>query len=223
MLKKEKYDRKFIYEKILNEVQSKIKGDDYNENYLLQKECSDLYHQSKLIRHTKTVAQSLKMYKNAISAVFPVIISNPDVAASLYGGQKDLFDYVIFDEASQVTLERSVPILFLGKINIISGDQKQLQPSDFFQGKMKDEYEDTYVEGEDDQILDFSDIEDSSSLLAFTEKKFHKTMLTYHYRSQKRELIEFSNAVFYDRNLIVANTPKDNQLGIEVKTIVDGV
>jgi superfamily I DNA and/or RNA helicase len=157
----------------------------------------------------------MERFTNILSVVFPVIISSPDTACSLYKMKRKEFDYVIFDEASQITLERSLPIVYLGDKIIISGDKQQLQPSDFFAARVKEEYEETYKEGEDDLIQNFEDIEDSESLLSFMEKKFHQTMLMYHYRSSKRELIQFSNAVFYKNKLIVSDSPKNNEPGIE--------
>jgi superfamily I DNA and/or RNA helicase len=130
------------------------------------------------------------------------------------------------DEASQVTLERALPILFLGKKCIISGDKQQLQPSDFFQSKLIEEYEETYSKDDDEYLENsLSEIEDSGSLLEFVEKKYINKMLNYHYRSSRRELIQFSNVVFYNGKLIIASEPKDNVPGIEVinvKGVWDG-
>ena len=42
------------------------------------------------------------------------------------------FDVVIFDEASQVTLEEAVPSLFRAKQVIVVGDEMQLPPTNFF-------------------------------------------------------------------------------------------
>jgi superfamily I DNA and/or RNA helicase len=112
---------------------------------------------------------------------------------------------VIIDEASQVSLERSLPLLSIGRKIIISGDLKQLQPSDFFQSKLIEEYENCYET--EDQYYDsgLQDIEDSSSLLEFVSKKYNSLMLNYHYRAIKRELMQFSNICFYDGHLVVAN------------------
>lgn len=42
-----------------------------------------------------------------------------------------LFDYGVFDEASQMFLERSYPILYRCALNIVAGDEKQLKPTNF--------------------------------------------------------------------------------------------
>ncbi len=42
------------------------------------------------------------------------------------------FDVVIFDEASQITLEEGIPALYRAKQTIIVGDDKQMPPTNFF-------------------------------------------------------------------------------------------
>jgi len=212
---KTKYDLSDIYAKVIEYI---CKTRESNNE--LEKECSDLYNHS-IGQRRRGIDWAIKRYKKAINLNFPIIISNPDTAATLFKDYK--FDYVIIDEASQVTLERSLPILYLGDICIISGDKQQLQPTDFFQAKLKEEYEDTFDES--DEIIDsgLEDIEDSGSLLEFTEKKFRNIMLNYHYRSSKRELIQFSNVCFYDGKLVIANSPSNNLPGIEVIEVKNGV
>ncbi|MDR2369018.1 MAG: hypothetical protein LBD63_00105 [Mycoplasmataceae bacterium] len=178
-----------------------------------QKQRSDLLNHSKGTRKRK-IQWAIKRYEKAINLFFPVIISSPNDVAAIFNHKR--FDYVVIDEASQVTLERALPILYLGNTRIISGDKQQLQPTDFFQSKLKEEYEETYSDDDASVINDTSDIQDSNSLLEYVEKKYHIEMLTYHYRSSKRELIQFSNVVFYDGQLVVANSPKDNKPGIEI-------
>jgi superfamily I DNA and/or RNA helicase len=57
---------------------------------------------------------------------------SPDAASSLIPLQKNEFDIGIFDEASQVTIERSYSLIYRCKSSVISGDDKQLKPSAFF-------------------------------------------------------------------------------------------
>ena len=49
------------------------------------------------------------------------------------------FDYVIFDEASQVLPEDAVPAILRGKHVIVAGDNKQLPPSAFFAAADEDD------------------------------------------------------------------------------------
>jgi superfamily I DNA and/or RNA helicase len=77
-------------------------------------------------------------------------------------------------------------------------------------------HDESYTEnGEKIDGLDY--INESGSLLEYFDQKFDNHLLTYHYRSLKSELIEFSNIVFYDGKLVCANQlTSDNQVGIEV-------
>jgi primosomal replication protein N'' len=43
-----------------------------------------------------------------------------------------MFDIVVFDEASQLPIESALPALFRAKRFVVSGDEKQLPPTNFF-------------------------------------------------------------------------------------------
>jgi len=111
----------------------------------------------------------------------------------------DLFDVVIFDEASQVPLEESVPTIFRGRQTIIVGDEMQLPPTDFFSSKQVDDEGDVVVE-ENGQRFNY-DL-DSDSLLNHAARSLPSTMLGWHYRSRSEALISFSNWAFYDGRLL---------------------
>ena len=53
----------------------------------------------------------------SVSAIFPM---------------DNIFDLVIFDEASQCFSERGIPAMYRGKQVVIAGDDKQLRPSDIY-------------------------------------------------------------------------------------------
>jgi superfamily I DNA and/or RNA helicase len=42
------------------------------------------------------------------------------------------FDYGIFDEASQLRIERGLTLIYRCRFCIVSGDDKQLKPTSFF-------------------------------------------------------------------------------------------
>ncbi len=108
------------------------------------------------------------------------------------------FDVVIFDEASQITLEAAVPTLFRAPQVIVVGDQMQLPPTDFFSVK-RDEGETLAIE-EGDRRAEY-DL-DRGSLLSHAARNLDSTMLGWHYRSRSEALISFSNAAFYQGRLL---------------------
>jgi superfamily I DNA and/or RNA helicase/predicted DNA-binding WGR domain protein len=105
------------------------------------------------------------------------------------------FDVVVFDEASQVTLEEAVPAIYRAGQVVIVGDEKQLPPTNFFAARTKDdEAAESEAETEFDEI-------DSDSLLNHAARTLPATMLRWHYRSRSESLISFSNALYYSGRL----------------------
>ena len=123
------------------------------------------------------------------------------------------FHAVVFDEASQVPLEEAVPALFRGEQVIVSGDQMQLPPTNFFSA--------TRGAG-DDVLLVEDDAEegpveyelDANSFLAHCARSLPSTMLGWHYRSRSESLISFSNAAFYAGRLLTVPERQALQFGL---------
>jgi predicted DNA-binding WGR domain protein len=106
---------------------------------------------------------------------------------------------VIFDEASQITLEEGVPALYRSQQTIIVGDEKQMPPTDFFSARAEDPDDlDGMMEEDDDEWLS----DDVDSLLAQGARKLDSTLLSWHYRSRYETLISFSNHAFYEGRLL---------------------
>jgi len=110
------------------------------------------------------------------------------------------FDVVIFDEASQVTLEEAVPAIFRAKQVLVVGDEMQLPPTSFFASKSTDEEERLVLEDASGQEVEY-DLS-SNSFLNHAARNLPSTMLGWHYRSRSESLISFSNAAFYQGRLL---------------------
>lgn len=133
---------------------------------------------------------------NFLTDFFPVLMVNPAVASSILPLQAGLFQIVMFDEASQLKVEDTLPSLLRGNIQIVSGDMHQMPPSSHFQSNQS-------VIGDDIEGADDIQLADEESLLNFAQTaNFHLTHLDFHYRSQHPALIAFSNAAFYADRLI---------------------
>jgi hypothetical protein len=116
-----------------------------------------------------------------------------------------MFDLVIFDEASQVFIESTVPAIYRGKNIVVAGDSKQLRPSATFMKR--------YMGADPDAQEDYSvqaalEVE---SLLDLAIARYDSANLTYHYRSRHSELIDFSNSAFYSGGLRVAPNVSGNR------------
>ncbi len=128
--------------------------------------------------------------------LFPVIMVNPTVATSILPLQKDLFDVIILDEASQLRIEDTFTSLYRGKIKIISGDKHQMPPSNYFGNE-------TIFWNDDDDNEVENYLAESKSLLEFADDANYKnSYLDFHYRSLHPNLIQFSNYAFYQSRLI---------------------
>ena len=111
-----------------------------------------------------------------------------------------MFDIVIFDEASQVFIESTIPTIYRGKSIVVAGDDKQLRPSTTFMKR--------YLGADPENIDDYSvqAALEVDSLLDLAVSRYESANLTYHYRSRHQELIDFSNNAFYNGGLqIVPN------------------
>ncbi|WP_162146837.1 AAA domain-containing protein [Acholeplasma granularum] len=122
----------------------------------------------------------------------------PEVVSTILPLESGMFDLVIFDEASQMYVEKGIPSIYRAKKVVIAGDPKQLRPSSLGSGRLDDSNE--FYE---DEILKDVSL-DAKSLLDLARYRYKETLLNYHYRSKYEELIAFSNHAFYDGKLIIS-------------------
>lgn len=139
----------------------------------------------------------------------PIILTTPDVASTLFRNKNGYFDFVVFDEASQLRLEDNLPAMLKGKQIVIAGDEHQMPPSSFFEKKLiaglldseeDDEQEDYYAK--DKSSVEAALLSSISLLDAVSELNFSNKHLNFHYRSKHPYLIDFSNYAFYAQRLI---------------------
>lgn len=165
---------------------------------------ANLYNKRSSINHTRlTLRQIAQKDIDLFTTFFPIILTTPDVCSNLFQNKNSYFDYVVFDEASQLKLEDNLPALLKGKNIIIAGDEHQMPPSNYFSkvfdGSTDDEYE---LEGENEIITYKNAMLNIESLLDFAmENNFEKNHLDFHYRSRHPYLIDFSNHAFYNSRL----------------------
>jgi very-short-patch-repair endonuclease len=132
---------------------------------------------------------------DVMTALKPCWAMSPLVVSQLLPSDKQYFDVVVFDEASQVKPADAIPAILRGKRVVVAGDERQLPPTDFFTGANADI--DTPPELEGRIILDAGYESILDALLPFIDFR----MLAWHYRSRDERLIAFSNVHLYDRGL----------------------
>jgi predicted DNA-binding WGR domain protein len=141
-----------------------------------------------------------------VSDLKPIWLMSPLSVSDTLPMEPDLFDVVIFDEASQIPVEDGIPALCRAPQLIVVGDEMQLPPTSFFSTAVVDDDLEIEVQ-EDGEVL--SVLLDADSLLSQAARHLPATLLAWHYRSRSESLISFSNAAFYDGKLV---TIPDQQL-----------
>ena len=210
--------QKSYYDKKLEELQNKIeilakKLEDYHFDYAM-KEYSEI--SMKLFK-----AQLAERYGNGNRIIFskndllnktnifikeyPLILSTTHSLRRCIGINY-LFDYVIMDEASQVDLVSGALALSCAKNAVIVGDIKQLPnvvPVDV--ANVAKQIFDTY------QLNNAYNYVDNSLLSSFVSlyKDIPRTLLQEHYRCHPK-IIGFCNQKFYNNQLIILTSEKDN-------------
>ncbi|HET6248672.1 MAG TPA: AAA domain-containing protein [Tepidisphaeraceae bacterium] len=128
----------------------------------------------------------------------PIWLCSPETVAQVFPCEP-VFDVLVFDEASQMRLEESLPVLMRGKRIVIAGDPRQLPPTRFFESAVAASDEE---DAETDQDLfeqHQGEIEDL--LTAALGLDIQQCYLDVHYRSRHADLIAFSNGYFYNSRL----------------------
>ena len=162
------------------------------------------------------IRKTMEVYGEFLLNLFPCWLLSPENVSSLLPLKKNMFDLVLFDEASQVFIECTIPAIYRGKNIVVAGDSKQLRPSSTFMKRYLGQYSD----GDDLAKEAALEVE---SLLDLAVARYESATLTYHYRSNKSELIDFSNAAFYKSSLVVAPNVSKNEKSKAIERImVDG-
>ncbi|MFT4312970.1 MAG: AAA domain-containing protein [Candidatus Woesearchaeota archaeon] len=170
---------------------------------------SYIYREVTKKRNRLTLRQLFEKYgHNGLFELYPCIMCSPETASELFSLEQ-IFDTTIFDEASQIRIEKAIPAIVRSNQLIVAGDEQQLPPTSFFLTHSSvDEMDYAYTDEEKNLLED-------ESLLVRTKTVFESKRLSYHYRSAWPELIEFSNAAFYHNNLTIINPPKISHKPIE--------
>jgi very-short-patch-repair endonuclease len=134
--------------------------------------------------------------------IAPCWLASPEVVSEVFPLERGLFDLVIFDEASQLDLERGLPVLYRAKRAVIAGDEQQMPPTHWFEASRDEE------EGAEEEP-ELAEAQRADSLLVAAKRIYGFDYLSWHYRSRYQELIEYSNHAFYDGALqVAANTDR---------------
>jgi very-short-patch-repair endonuclease len=173
-------------------------------------EWSTLQREIQKQRRHKAVRQLIQEIPDVINRLAPCLMMSPLSIAQYLPVSQDLFDVVIFDEASQITVWDAIGALSRGKQVIVAGDPKQMPPSNFFNRSV----------GSNADELDMDTEEDLESILdELIGASIPTLRLNWHYRSRCESLIAFSNMRYYDQNLVTFPAPKTAQKAVHLYKI----
>lgn len=143
----------------------------------------------------KVIAES----RDILGILFPCMLMSPLSVAQYLDMKPDLFDIVIFDEASQMETPDAVGTIARGRSLVVVGDPLQLPPTRFFMTQT--------TTGED-----VEENEDSDSILEdCIAIGMRSRYLSRHYRSRHESLIAFSNCHFYNNRLLTFPSHNDSE------------
>ena len=145
-----------------------------------------------------------------LKVVAPCMLMSPFTVSQYLPASADLFDIVIFDEASQLPTCEAVPSLARGRSAIIVGDPKQMPPTSFFMSVGTDE--------DSPETDDLESVLDDCLALGIPEKH-----LTWHYRSKHESLIAFSNIMYYSSKLCTFPSPDALDSKVRFRYVENGV
>ncbi|MGW9167348.1 DUF4011 domain-containing protein [Agromyces sp. NPDC055658] len=140
-----------------------------------------------------SVRTMLENYGDLIVELMPCTLMSPESVARFFPARADLFDIVVFDEASQIRVADAVGAMGRGRAVVVVGDSKQMPPTTFA---------DAGASIDDDTDYTPETVVDEESILSESvQAQVPRKWLSWHYRSQEESLIAFSNHHYYENRL----------------------
>ncbi len=164
-----------------------------------------LRHEIQKKRQHKPVRQLIQEIPDVLTKLAPCLMMSPLSVAQYLPADQVLFDVVIFDEASQITVWDAVGSLARGRQAIVAGDPKQMPPTNFFARADDDPDGEVDTEGDLESILD-----------EMLGASIPRRTLNLHYRSRRESLIAFSNSRYYGNELVTFPAPIHPDHGVRL-------
>ncbi|MFT3889735.1 MAG: DUF4011 domain-containing protein [Arachnia sp.] len=142
-----------------------------------------------------SVRELMAQFGGLITEIMPCVLVSPDSVARFLPLGAQVFDIVVFDEASQIRVADAIGAIGRARSVIVVGDSKQMPPTSFAEANWR-------ADGEEDDGGLEGVVDDEESILSeCVQARVRREWLTWHYRSQDEALIAFSNAHYYDGKL----------------------
>lgn len=177
-------------ERLVEIPAAKLEEEEKQRKWTFRKGLKQLKHEFDKTRQLKSLRELLHADASVLVEMLkPILMMSPNAVSEVIPCEKELFDLVIFDEASQIRMEEVLPIVYRAKRVMVVGDTRQLPPSSFFRSGNREA-----------ETIDGASF---NSFLEAAKTCFPSQPLNWHYRSQHPDLVALSNAYFYHGNLSV--------------------
>jgi hypothetical protein len=155
-------------------------------------------------------------FGDLITQILPCTLMSPDSVARFFPAHADIFDIVVFDEASQIRVADAIGAMGRAKSVVVVGDSKQMPPTSFADASA------AVDDGEEDANPEV--VADEESILSeCVQSLVPQQWLSWHYRSQDEALIAFSNIHYYNGRLASFPAPLAPASGHGISLVrVDG-
>jgi hypothetical protein len=140
-----------------------------------------------------SVRALLENFGELITQIMPCTLASPESVARFFPAAAELFDIVVFDEASQIRVADAIGAMGRSRSVVVVGDSKQMPPTTFAEAGAT-------IDDEADFTSEV--LQDEESILSeCVQARVPSKWLSWHYRSQDESLIAFSNHHYYDSQL----------------------
>lgn len=179
---------------------------------LLKRALYDKYHESK--RHRFSEVKELSLYAEELLKQYPVVLSTTFSARTSVPDM--VYDYLIMDEASQVSIETGALALTCAKNAVIVGDTLQLPNVVTEDDKQKlNTIFNEYRIAQGYNCADYSFLQSVCAVIP----NITQTLLREHYRCHPK-IINFCNQRFYAGNLLIMTEDHDEEnVMMAIKTV----
>ncbi|MDN3495208.1 DUF3320 domain-containing protein [Planococcus sp. APC 4015] len=138
-----------------------------------------------------SVRSLFENFGELITQIAPCVLMSPESVSRFFPARAEMFDIVVFDEASQIRVADAVGAMGRGRSVVVVGDSKQMPPTSFAEIGT-----DIETESAPDVVAD-----EESILTECVQARVPSKWLSWHYRSQDESLIMFSNHAYYESRL----------------------
>ncbi len=203
-------DCKHQQQSVLKMINELLKNKPVNSKMVtLSSPISIINKESLKKRKQKSIRNFLYSIEPIMNNLKPCMLMSP-LSVAQYLPARQIFDLIIFDEASQITPWDAIGAIGRGKQVVVVGDSKQLPPTNLFTKSISEDFM-----GEE--------YEDLESILDECQKHLDNITLRWHYRSRHESLIAFSNRHIYSNKLNTFPSNSIEDKAVSFRFIKDGI